>query len=54
MAAVCLDRIIVIRFANYRLTFDKFWDIVYERKWNEAISVTSCSWGEAKISSTEK
>lgn len=51
IAVMCLDRIIVVRFLNYRLTFDKFWDIVYDRKWTENISVTSCSWGEAKITS---
>ena len=54
MAVMCLDRVLVVRFANYRLTFDRFWDIVYDRKWKENISVTSCSWGEAKITSTEK
>lgn len=54
MAVMCLDRVVVVRFSTYRVTFDKFWDIVYDRKWTENISVTSCSWGEAKITSIEK
>lgn len=53
MAVVTMNIIYVVRFYTTRLTFERPWDVVYERKF-ESEATTSANWGEANIKSTSK
>jgi len=53
MAVVTMSAIYVVRFHTTRLTFERPWDVVYERKF-ESEATTSANWGEANIKSTSK